>query len=153
MLHFLQYSIDVTPGEGSERKSLIRRSTMMKYRGRKLFFSGTLVCLIIFFALSTHAMATILASATIPKAEKEREQMVRKGETLVQEKGCIACHKIKGVGATIGPDLTGVTKRLKIEIIRKRLHDPRSVKPDSIMPNFGFTDEEVEDIIAYLKTL
>ncbi len=79
--------------------------------------------------------------------------LVRRGEALVQAKACTACHRIKGVGAGVGPDLTGVTQRVPIETIRKRLKDPKSVKADSIMPNFGFTDEEVEAIIAYLKTL
>lgn len=76
-----------------------------------------------------------------------------KGETIIKEKGCTSCHKIKGVGASVGPDLTGVAKRLDDEALNMRLRDPKSVNPDSIMPAFGFSDEEVAAIIAYLKTL
>ena len=65
----------------------------------------------------------------------------------------MACHKIKGVGATVGPDLTGVARRLDMETLHKRLRDPKSVKPDSIMPVYGFSDEQSEAIIAFLKTL
>ncbi len=93
------------------------------------------------------------AAGSAGTAAPAADPQVAKGAALVQAKACTACHKIHGTGATVGPDLTGVTKRLDIEIIRKRLHDPRSVKPDSIMPNFGFSDAEVESIIAYLKTL
>jgi len=93
--------------------------------------------------------AAVAATTTQPAMDPQ----VSKGAALVQEKACTACHKINGTGATVGPDLTGVTQRLDIEIIRKRLHDPKSVNPDSIMPNFGFSDAEVDAIIAYLKTL
>lgn len=57
------------------------------------------------------------------------------------------------MGNTVGPDLTGVTQRLDRETLHKRLTDPRSVNPDSIMPNFGFTEKEVDAIMAYLNTL
>jgi len=53
----------------------------------------------------------------------------------------------------VGPDLTGVASRLDPETLRRRLEDPRSINPDSIMPNFGFSEDEIEDLVAYLETL
>ncbi len=100
-------------------------------------------------AQATGSAATVGAIT----GEAAMDLQVQQGEALVQEKACTACHKIKGTGAPVGPDLTGVTKRLDVEIVRKRLRDPKSVNPDSIMPNFGFSDAEIEVIIAYLKTL
>lgn len=78
---------------------------------------------------------------------------VEEGKRLVTEKGCTSCHMIKGVGVSVGPDLAGVAKRLDPDTLHKRLKDPKSVNPDSIMPNLGFSDEEIKEITAYLKTL
>ncbi|OIP62096.1 MAG: hypothetical protein CO150_07790 [Nitrospirae bacterium CG_4_9_14_3_um_filter_53_35] len=91
------------------------------------------------------------ASKPVQKTAADHE--VEEGRRLVTEKGCTSCHKIKGVGQTVGPDLTGVTKRLDPDTLHKRLKDPKSVNPESIMPIFGFKDEEIQAITAYLKTL
>ncbi len=81
------------------------------------------------------------------------DPQVAQGEALVQAKACTACHKIKGVGGAIGPDLDGVSQRLDLETLQQRLVNPKAVNPESVMPNFGFSEPEVDAIMAYLKTL
>jgi len=92
-------------------------------------------------------------SASEPAQKTTAGHEVEEGKKLVTEKGCTSCHKIKGVGQTVGPDLTGVRNRVDEKTLHARLQDPKSVNPESIMPNFKFTDEEIESITAYLKTL
>jgi len=70
----------------------------------------------------------------------------------------------------IGPELTDVASNLTEGEMRLRLVNPKVVNPDTIMPAFYrteglhrvmkkfqgkpvLTDQEIEDIIAFLKTL
>lgn len=87
---------------------------------------------------------------------------------------CLACHVLPNVKLAdhgeVGPPLMGVAKRYKEGELRLRLVDPKKVNPDSIMPSYYRTTgynrvqkkwkgktiisaQEVEDILAYLKTL
>jgi cytochrome c2 len=155
---------------------------MTKNSARNLFFIGIFACLAAIIALSCQTKSTTPEdtnsekltedAALLPGSEQAVTQAVEpapvasapakeikvftkadKGEAILKAKGCTSCHKIKGAGNTIGPDLTGVTGRLDLETLQKRLKDPRSVNPDSIMPNYGFSDEEIDTIMAFLKTL
>ncbi len=92
-------------------------------------------------------------AASVVAGAAATDPLVAQGEVLVQAKACAACHKIKGVGGAIGPDLDGVTQRLDPETLRQRLLNPKAANPESVMPNFGFSDAEMDAIVAYLKTL
>ena len=85
-----------------------------------------------------------------------------KGEAVYKEKGCPACHTIGG-GKLSGPDLLGVTQRREEEWLREWIKSPdKMIMTDPIakemlkeyfvpMPNQGLTDEEVDEVIIYLK--
>jgi cytochrome c oxidase subunit II len=85
------------------------------------------------------------------------------GLTLFNAKGCAGCHTVAGVSqGKVGPDLTHLQSRttfagsmfnLNEENLRTWLHDPPGVKPGSLMPNLGLSDEEIDQLIAYLETL
>ncbi len=81
---------------------------------------------------------------------------------------CLACHAIRGVsepppGVPIkGPDLTHVGSRRTIvggwlentpRELARWLRNPPRVKPGSLMPNYRLTDEQIEDLVAYLRSL
>jgi cytochrome c1 len=78
----------------------------------------------------------------------------------------VGCHTIPGIpGATgtVGPNLGGVASRTKIaggavnnsgpEDLKRWILNPPGVKPGTLMPNVGLTDEEATNIVAYLETL
>lgn len=85
------------------------------------------------------------------------------GATLFQQK-CAACHTI-GKGDSVGPDLKGVTERRDEAWLHKWLKDPPgmiasgdptakqlSAKYPMTMPNLGLTDEQIENLIAHMKS-
>jgi cytochrome c oxidase subunit II len=88
------------------------------------------------------------------------------GAQLVQQKGCGACHTIPGIpgaNGTIGPNLGGVASRNRIaggavpnngpNDLKAWIINPPALKPGTIMPNLGLTDQEATNIVAYLETL
>jgi len=78
--------------------------------------------------------------------------------TLVFQKNCTACHRTDSTAKKIGPGLKGLFKSEKFPISGRPVSEEnfRSLlkKPIAKMPPFGhLPDEEVDALIAYLKTL
>lgn len=79
--------------------------------------------------------------------------LVAAGQTLVDDQGCRACHRLGGQGARLASDLAGVTRRLGPEALRGWLTDPRAMQPGVTMPNPRLSQPEIEAILAYLDAL
>jgi cytochrome c oxidase subunit 2 len=88
------------------------------------------------------------------------------GAQLIQQKGCGGCHTIPGIpgaNGTVGPNLGGVASRPTLaggvvpnngpDDIKRWIMNPPALKPGTIMPNLGLTDQEATNIVAYLETL
>jgi cytochrome c oxidase subunit 2 len=86
------------------------------------------------------------------------------GSQIFQRLTCSNCHSISGLQAniTIGPDLTHIAGRQTLgggvlvntpENLAKWLKNPQAVKPESLMPDFELTNDQVRDLTAYLETL
>lgn len=75
------------------------------------------------------------------------------GKRLFNEKGCINCHSIYGKGGKIGPDLTYVGKKKDTNWITQHFKDPQALSPGTIMPKFGFTDEEAKALTSFLLNI
>lgn len=79
-------------------------------------------------------------------------------KSLVNEKGCRACHVINGFGGTIGPDLTEVGEKAPEQYDLSRLSghqtafawhvahfkDPRAMAETTVMPNFNLSTEQAQ---------
>ncbi len=76
------------------------------------------------------------------------------GKRLFDTQGCRGCHKLNGVGGSIGPDLTaeGASHRAPGWLERHFL-DPNAVSPHSPMPNFHFTKEQARALTFYMLSL
>jgi mono/diheme cytochrome c family protein len=76
------------------------------------------------------------------------------GRRLFETHGCRGCHKLNGVGGSIGPDLTeeGASQR-NPEWLEKHLLQPNSVSPNSAMPNFKFDKAQARALTFYMLSL
>jgi cytochrome c oxidase subunit 2 len=106
---------------------------------------------------------TWVAQQGRPAGQPSRADAAR-GAELFTSKPCAGCHTIQGTPAQgqVGPNLTHVASRqsfagsmfeLNDENLRAWLHDPPGVKPGSKMPNLQLSDDEVNNLVAYLQTL
>jgi len=78
---------------------------------------------------------------------------VNKGRELFMQKNCYGCHRIEGISnGTLGPDLTEVGKKWKVDYLYESIVDPRANIKTSFMPKFNLTDEEVRDLVVFLKS-
>jgi len=77
---------------------------------------------------------------------------------------CVNCHTIGGTSAQgkFGPDLTHLMSRETLaagavpnttDNLRLWVRDPQKIKVGCLMPNMQLTDEEVDQVVAYLQTL
>lgn len=77
---------------------------------------------------------------------------------------CVNCHTISGTSAQgkFGPDLTHLMSRETLaagavsntaDNLRLWVRDPQKIKLGCLMPNMQLTDQEVDQIVAYLQTL
>ncbi|HUR34680.1 MAG TPA: c-type cytochrome [Vicinamibacterales bacterium] len=87
------------------------------------------------------------------------------GRTLVQERNCVGCHTLEGVGGDIvalfaeptpGPPLlTPEGSRVRPEWLRGFLRQPATIRPwlSVRMPTFNLTDDEIDRIGNYLRAV
>jgi cytochrome c oxidase subunit 2 len=89
---------------------------------------------------------------------------VRSGRALFESLSCINCHAVRGTRAkeNFGPDLTHLMTRQTLgagvlantlENLRNWINDPQRYKPGCLMPAMKLTDQELNQIVAYLETL
>jgi len=100
-------------------------------------------------------------------AEKAAATPEGRGKALVDANGCVACHSING-SPGIGPTWFGLFGS-EVEltdgtaVIADEAYITESIKApqakivagfeNQLMPTYGFTDEQIADIVAYIKTL
>lgn len=89
---------------------------------------------------------------------------VAAGRRVFETEACMNCHAIHGTAATgrFGPDLTHLMSRSTIASgaaqnteanLREWIKDPDSMKPGSLMPAMKLTNEQLDEVTAYLETL
>jgi cytochrome c2 len=80
-----------------------------------------------------------------------------RGETLLNDVGCLGCHsmgpKDNDNGPVQGPNLTEVGKKTNGAWLFNWLKNPQLYNPETKMPNLRLTDDEALDITAYLVGL
>jgi cytochrome c oxidase subunit 2 len=89
---------------------------------------------------------------------------VAEGRRVFEKTACINCHTVTGTNADgrFGPDLTHLMSRDTIaagaapntpETLRLWIKDPSAIKPGSLMPAMGLSDQDLNALTAYLETL
>ena len=78
---------------------------------------------------------------------------VNRGRQLFFEKNCYGCHKIEGLSSgTLGPDLSEVGKKFKLDYLWESLVEPRANSAVSFMPKFNLSEDEVKALTIFLKS-
>lgn len=100
-------------------------------------------------------------------AEEASQTPEGRGQALVAANGCVACHSTNG-SAGIGPTWFGLLGRQEeltdgTVITVDEAYIAESIKTpqakivagfeNQLMPVYGFNDEQIADIVAYIKTL
>jgi cytochrome c oxidase subunit 2 len=104
-----------------------------------------------------------LAAERSPAAEPQTEQEHR-GRELFLSGPCVMCHAVRGTpaGGRTGPDLTHVASRMTIasgtlsntrEHLESWVRDSQRIKPGNRMPSMALPDEDLRDIVSYLRRL
>ena len=89
---------------------------------------------------------------------------LRAGRDAFFSTSCINCHVIKGTRANgqFGPDLTHLMSRETlgagviantVENLQAWVRDPQHIKPGALMPNMQLSDDELNQMVAYLSSL
>jgi len=111
-----------------------------------------------------------VGSAPPPIDEEELESLVpgadalRWGKALVAESGCLGCHRYRGRGGTLGPDITFVGDKGPHDFDFKHIEGehtvaqwllehfkrPQAVSPGTLMPDMELTDDEARDLTVYM---
>ena len=77
--------------------------------------------------------------------------MVR-GNHLWETRNCIGCHTLLGEGSYFAPELGNVYKRRGGDFIKVWIKiQPTGAAGRRQMPQFHFTDPQLDDIVAFLK--
>ncbi len=101
-----------------------------------------LLLLILFFAFYNFKVYKV----SQPVSQPELSLSAQKGQALWLKKNCNSCHQFYGLGGYLGPDLTNVIDRRDTNYIKAILNSGIST-----MPQFDFSEEEKDNIIAFLK--
>jgi cytochrome c oxidase subunit 2 len=103
----------------------------------------------------------------VKKAEAAAATPEGRGQALVSASGCVACHSINGA-VGIGPTWYGLfgsqvpisgdgTVTADEAYIHESIKAPQAKIvagfENQLMPNYGFNDDQINDIVAYIKTL
>lgn len=106
---------------------------------------GALFLVFVFTLLGTALKQTAAIPVTDPAVER--------GRALYAKLGCAGCHRIHGVGAEVGPDLSYVGDQRDRAWLIAHFKDPQKMSPGSIMPAFHLPEPELEDLTAYMLSL
>jgi cytochrome c oxidase subunit II len=103
--------------------------------------------------------------AQLQPGQAATSDIATKGLALFQTSSCMNCHAIRGVAgadARVAPDLTHVASRRQLGAgvlentpanMRRWLKSPQHIKPGALMPDFTLTDQQLDQLEAYLETL
>ena len=103
--------------------------------------------------------------AQLQPAQAASSDAAAKGLALFQRSTCSNCHAIRGVAGAdlrVAPDLTHVGSRRQLASgvidntpanMRLWLKSPQHIKPGALMPDFNFTNEQLDQLAAYLSSL
>ena len=117
---------------------------------RNIFFGGTIFFFLVFIALTYNTEQQLPQRDN--RAQLASNPQIAAGKKLWENNNCIGCHTLLGEGAYFAPELGNVYKRRGPEFIKAWIKSqPTGTPGRRQMPDFHFTDAELDEITAFLK--
>lgn len=128
-----------------------------KSMARNIFYGGSLFFILLFLGL------TLDTTLALPERDQRHQldpatplgQRIAEGKRLWEKNNCIGCHTLLGEGAYFAPELGNVYVRFghSKEAIKAYIQSrpPAGIPGRRSMPQFHFTDDELEAIAEFLK--
>lgn len=117
---------------------------------RNMFYGGTVFFFLVFLGLTYHTEQELPNRDN--RAALAANPQIAAGKKLWETNNCIGCHTLLGEGAYFAPELGNVYKRRGPEFIKAWIKSqPTGTPGRRQMPNFNFTDAELDEIVAFLK--
>lgn len=117
----------------------------MSHNGARNFFVfGSLLCFAVLIVL------TIDTVGKLGQRAPEITEAVDAGKKVWHKYDCIGCHTILGNGSYFAPDLTKAVERKPKGYLKKFIMNPRVINPKAAMPKLGLSEEEANNLIAFL---
>jgi cytochrome c2 len=97
------------------------------------------------------SVATALVLLLLGIAASAWAQDAAKGKAIVESKKCAVCHK---PGSDQGKPMEELAGTHNDAHLKGTITDPKKfLKPDIKMPAVKLTDQELQDVIAYLRSI
>ncbi len=108
------------------------------------------------------SITTAQLTEALPGAE-----VILEGKDLVVQSGCLGCHKYRGRGGVLGPDITFVGdktihdfdfahisgERTVAQWLFEHFKYPAEVSPGTVMPDMGYSETEALALTSYMMSL
>ncbi|WP_417829207.1 c-type cytochrome [Thalassospira sp.] len=130
---------------------------LTKSAARNIFYGGTIFFLVIFLGLTLHSHNYIVNESTNSEALTES---VVAGKHIWERHSCINCHTLLGEGAYFAPELGNVWVRYGGKEDPEGARDmlkawmqsqPSGVEGRRQMPQFNLTEQELDELVDFLK--
>jgi len=122
--------------------------TFTKAMARNIFYGGATFFFLLLVALSFDTMNGLHKS---DNRENLTESVLR-GKHIWETRNCIGCHTLLGEGAYFAPELGNVYPRRGPDFIKAWIKSqPTGAPGRRQMPQFNLTEQELDDMVAFLK--
>jgi cytochrome c oxidase subunit 2 len=155
---------DAVPGRPTEL--WIQADKPGTYKGQCYEFCGTgHADMLVTLVAQQPAEYEAWIKQAVGDANRLLDPATKKGRETFLALACVGCHTVKGTPASgkVGPELThvaskpsiagGVVSPVNEENLTRWISNPPAVKPGTLMPNLGLSQEQVHDIVQWLLTL
>ena len=102
-----------------------------------------------------------------PDEKLNQSRVLEQGRKLFVEEGCLGCHKARGLGGILGPDLTEQGDKSKHEYnfrningkqtisnwLQQHFQDPEMVSPGSVMLQYDLPETDLEALATLVMGL
>ena len=123
-------------------------SGFTKQMARNIFYGGTAFFALLFIGLIVNTEGHIPKRSNAAAITPE----VVRGKAIWETRNCIGCHTLLGEGAYFAPELGNVYKRRGGDFIKAWIKaQPTLVPGRRQMPQFNFTDSQLDDLVEFLK--